>query len=217
MISFITLVITGFMLRYPDAFWVVPIRSISPAVFEIRSLLHRIAAVVMVLVSLYHIYYIIFVPRGKELIRDLMPKMQDLKDAIGVAKFNLGMSKVKPMLDRFSYIEKAEYWALIWGTIIMSVTGVILWFDNTFLGLFGKLWWDVSRSIHFYEAWLATLSIIVWHIYFVIFNPEVYPMNLAWIKGTITELEMLEEHPLELDRIKKQEEEKKKKEEEQKE
>ena len=211
--SFITLVLTGFMLRYPDAFWVVPIRSISPWVFEIRGVLHRTAAVIMVLVSLYHIYYILFVPRGKQLIRDLLPKIQDLYDAIGVAKFNLGISNVKPLLDRFSYIEKAEYWALIWGTIVMSVTGGILWFDNTFLGLIGKLWWDVSRTVHFYEAWLATLSIIIWHLYFVIFNPEVYPMNLAWLKGTITELEMLEEHPLELERLKLQEEmEKKKKE-----
>ncbi|MDP1678078.1 MAG: cytochrome b/b6 domain-containing protein [Bacteroidota bacterium] len=201
-LSFITLVLTGFMLRYPDAWWVIPIRSLSPTVFEIRGVLHRTAAVIMTLVSLYHIYYVLFVPRGKQLIRDLFPRMQDAYDAIGIAKFNLGISSEKPKLDRFSYIEKAEYWALIWGTVVMSVTGVILWFDNTFLGLFGKLWWDVARTVHFYEAWLAALSIIVWHFYFVIFNPDVYPMNLAWFKGTISEEEMADEHPLELERLK---------------
>jgi cytochrome b subunit of formate dehydrogenase len=202
MISFITLVITGFMLKFPDAWWVSPIRSASPAVFEIRNLLHRIAAVVMVSASLYHIYYVAFTARGRQLIKDLLFTLQDIKDAIGVAKYNLHLSNEKPLLDRFSYIEKSEYWALVWGTIVMGVTGVILWFDNIFLGIIGKLWWDVARTVHYYEAWLATLSIIVWHIYFVIFNPDVYPMNLAWFKGTISEEEMADEHPLELERIK---------------
>lgn len=213
-LSFITLVITGFMLRYPDAWWVVSIRTMVPEFFDIRSWVHRIAGVILLVVSAYHLYYIFFVPRGKQLIRDLLPKMSDLSDAINVAKYNLGLSNEKPLLDRFSYIEKAEYWALVWGTMVMGMTGFILWFDNTFLGLIGKQWWDVARVIHFYEAWLATLAILVWHFYFVIFNPDVYPMNLAWLTGTLSEEEMAEEHPLELRRIK--EEELRKTEEEQK-
>jgi cytochrome b subunit of formate dehydrogenase len=89
--------------------------------------------------------------------------------------------------------------------MVMAATGVILWFDNTFLGLFTKLWWDVARTIHYYEAWLATLAIIVWHFYFIIFNPDIYPLNLAFWKGTLTEEEMEEEHPLELEEIKRNE------------
>lgn len=205
MVSFIVLVVTGFMLRFPEAWWVEPIKNISPVIFEIRGLLHRIAAVVMIAASLYHLYYILFVPRGKQLIKDLLPVKKDIADAIGVLKYNLGISSVKPKFDRFSYIEKSEYWALIWGTAVMVITGFILWFDDTFMGLLTKLGWDISRTIHYYEAWLAALSILVWHIYFVIFNPDVYPMNLAWIKGTLTETEMEEEHPLELERIKREE------------
>jgi cytochrome b subunit of formate dehydrogenase len=136
---------------------------------------------------------------------DLIPKIQDVRDAVAVAKYNLGFSRVKPLFGRFSYIEKSEYWALIWGTIVMALTGFIMWFDNTFIGIFTKLGYDVARAIHYYEAWLATLSIIIWHIYFVIFNPDVYPMNLAWLKGTITEEEMMDEHPLELQEIKRKE------------
>ena len=52
---------------------------------------------------------------------------------------------------------------------------------------------------------LATLAIIVWHFYFVIFNPEVYPMNLSWLTGMMSEEEMEAEHPLELERLKKEE------------
>jgi cytochrome b subunit of formate dehydrogenase len=206
LISFLTLVTTGFALRFPDAWWVVPIRNLSPLMFDIRGIAHRIAAVVMVLTSLYHCYYIFAVPRGKQLLRDLLPAPRDLADAAGVMLYNLGFRKVKPKLDRFSYVEKAEYWALVWGTVVMAATGAILWFDNTFLGLLSKLWWDAARAVHYYEAWLATLAIVVWHIYFVIFNPDSYPINLAFWKGTVTEEEMIEEHPLELEKIKAREE-----------
>ncbi len=202
--SFILLVITGFMLQFPDAWWVVAIRDLSKDAFGLRGIIHRIAGSVLILVSLYHIYYISATKRGKQLIKDLLPIRKDLTDAIGVAKFNLGISKVKPKLDRFSYVEKAEYWALIWGTVIMSATGIIMWFNNTFMDIITLEGWQIARTVHYYEAWLATLAIIVWHIYFVIFNPDVYPMNLAWFKGTITEEEMADEHPAQLERIQSQ-------------
>ena len=38
----------------------------------------------------------------------------------------------------------------------------------------------------------------------MIFNPDVYPMNTSWINGKMTEEEMAEEHPKELERIKEQ-------------
>jgi cytochrome b subunit of formate dehydrogenase len=205
MISFITLVLSGFALKYPEVWWVQTIRNFIPFAFEIRSIAHRVAAVVMVLASVYHLYYIFFVPRGKQLIRDMFPRLQDGKELIAMLKYNLGLSSIKPKFGRFSYIEKSEYWALVWGTIVMAATGTILWFDNYFLGILSKLWWDVARAIHYYEAWLATLAIIVWHFYFVIFNPDVYPINLAWLKGTLTEEEMYHEHPLELEHMKREE------------
>ncbi len=204
MLSFFALVITGFMLRFPDTWWVRHLRDLSEYGFQIRGIIHRVAAVAMVAVSLYHIYYISFTKRGKQLIKDLLPKYSDIIDALGIAKYNLGISKTKPKLGRFSYVEKAEYWALIWGTIIMTITGIIMWFDNTFIGMLTKLGYDIANTIHYYEAWLAFLAIVVWHFYFVIFNPDVYPMSLAWIKGTITEEEMAEEHPAELEKIKKE-------------
>ena len=202
LISFFILVITGFMLRYPDAFWVVAIRNLNGGIFDLRGVLHRVAAVVLVTVSMYHLYYIFFTERGKQLFKDLLPHWNDMTDAVAVLKYNFGFSKTKPKFGRFSYIEKSEYWALVWGNVVMVVTGLILWFDNTFMGLLTKLGWDVSRTVHFYEAWLAFLAILVWHFYFVIFNPDIYPMNLAWLKGTITEAEMADEHPLELEALK---------------
>jgi cytochrome b subunit of formate dehydrogenase len=200
-ISFLLLVLTGFMLKYPEAWWVVMIRHLSDNVFMLRGWIHRISGIVMVVASLYHVGYLFLTVRGRQLIKDLLPRAQDMMDAIRTIEFNLGILKEKPKFARFGYVEKFEYWALVWGTILMAFTGTILWFENTSMGLFTKLGWDVSRTIHFYEAILATSAIVVWHFYFVIFNPDVYPMSLAWLTGKISQKEMAEEHPLELEQI----------------
>ena len=160
----------------------------------------------MVAASLFHVYYLGFTKRGREFFRDMLPRPSDLRDVIGALRYYAGLTRQRPKFGRFSYIEKSEYWALVWGTVVMAGTGVILWFQDPFIALLTKLGWDAARSIHFYEAILATLAILVWHIYFVIFNPDVYPMNLAWLKGTITEEEMEDEHPLELERIRRERE-----------
>ena len=90
---------------------------------------------------------------------------------------------------------------MMWGTFVMGLTGAVLWFENISLKLFTKVGYDVSRTVHLYEAVLATLAILAWHFYFVIFNPDVYPMSLSWLTGWMSEREMKEEHPLELERI----------------
>ena len=205
-LSFIVLVFTGFQLRFPDSWWVTALRVVGGSAVNYRSLVHRIAAVVMTLASVYHLYYVIFTTRGRQLVKDLWFRLKDARDLVDMLRYNLGLTPVKPKLDRFSYIEKAEYWALIWGTLVMAGTGAAMWLDNSFMNLFGKLGYDVARSIHYYEAILATLAIIVWHFYFVIFNPDSYPMNTAWFTGKLSHREMEEEHPLELERILEEEE-----------
>ena len=201
-LSFAALVVTGFMLRYPEAWWVVAIRNFWAGAFAWRSGIHRVAGVVMLVAGAWHVWYLAFTVRGRQLFLDLLPRWRDCIDPFRVLRYNLGLAPTKPAFGRFSYIEKAEYWAMMWGSLLMGVTGVILWFDNTSMGLFTKLGFDISRTVHFYEAVLATLAIIVWHFYFVIFNPDVYPMNLAWLTGRMSEREMFEEHPAELARLK---------------
>jgi formate dehydrogenase gamma subunit len=205
LVSFFTLVLTGFMLRFPDAWWVKTIREFSLIAYDTRGVVHRVAAVVMLSAGLFHLYYVAATQRGRALIRDLLFRLQDIRDMAAVVRYNFGFSKVKPKFGRFSYIEKSEYWALVWGTVVMAITGFIMWFDNSFIGLLGKLGYDLSRVVHYYEAWLATLAILVWHIYYVIFNPDAYPINIAFWNGHLSEHEMAEEHPLELEAIKKKE------------
>ncbi|MBS1516748.1 MAG: cytochrome b/b6 domain-containing protein [Bacteroidetes bacterium] len=206
LLSFIVLVITGFALKFPEALWVSGFRSLfGENAFEMRGDVHRVASVFLIGVSVYHLFYISFTKRGKEFIRDMWIRKSDytlLKDTINYYR---GKKEEKPKLGRFSYIEKLEYFAVYWGNFVMLITGVILWFENIFLPLISNVGMDIASAIHFYEAILASLSILFWHFYFVIYNPDVYPMNKAWITGYITRHQMETEHPLWLEEIEKDE------------
>jgi cytochrome b subunit of formate dehydrogenase len=137
----------------------------------------------------------------------MIPGLKDAIDFWETLKNNFFINRPAKTLKmpRFNFREKLEYLGLIWGTLVMTVTGSILWFEVEWLKYFPKWTFDVARTIHFYEAILATLTIIVWHFYSVIFNPDIYPMSWAWITGDLTEHEMEEEHGLELERIKAEE------------
>jgi hypothetical protein len=94
-----------------------------------------------------------------------------------------GLRRVLPPAGSFSYIEKMEYWAFVWGMLVMTVSGVLLWFSDAALRHLPKWLTDVATAVHFYEAILATLAILIWHLYWVIFDPEVYPMDWSWWSG----------------------------------
>ena len=97
--------------------------------------------------------------------------------------YNLGWRKTPAPARQWNYAEKAEYWALMWGSLVMIVTGLMLLFTETVLATLPKVWHDVAQVIHYYEAVLATLAILVWHSYWVIFDPKEIPMNPAWLIG----------------------------------
>ena len=118
--------------------------------------------------------------RGRIFLKDISPRWLDAKQAWGMIMYNLGRTDEHPQMRRFSFVEKAEYWALIWGTVVMVGTGWVMWFEK-FVSLMGKGVIEVLLVIHYYEAWLAFLAIVVWHMYGVVFNPHVYPMNPSWL------------------------------------
>ena len=190
--SFIILVITGFALRFPGS-WFAELLGMGET---LRSIVHRVAGVALIGAGIYHVFYLAVTREGRRLMRDLMPAPQDAFDAFGVMRYYLGLTARKPKLGRFTYGEKAEYWALVWGTALMGLTGIILWAKVWVGDLLARWWVDVATAVHFYEAILATLAIVVWHFYQVIFDPDVYPMNWAWWDGKMPVEQYRHEHEL---------------------
>jgi formate dehydrogenase gamma subunit len=193
MITFLTLVFSGFALRFSEAWWVKLIFGHEGG-FPIRGIVHRVAAVLFIITTIWHGAYLT-TRRGRQFLKDMLPGKHDFEQFKDMMLYNLGFSKNPPAFGRFSYVEKAEYWALVWGTVVMILTGFFLWFENFAVKWFPKGFLDVMLIVHYYEAWLAALAVLIWHMYSTIFSPTVYPMNPSWYTGKMPEEMYRHEHP----------------------
>lgn len=216
--SFVTLVVSGFALRFG---WTVP--GLPPTTGAmLRAWTHRTAALVMLAGGVYHVGYLALTARGRALVRALVPRVRRVRDALCLAgcclrlgppsvpdwqemlqaiRYNLGFTAVRPRFGRFSYAEKMEYFALVWGTVVMAVTGVVLWFEVPFLNRFPYWAFEVASVVHLFEAILASLAIVVWHFYFVMLRPDVFPLSKVMCTGRLSREQMEHEHPRELEEL----------------
>ena len=198
--SFIMLVLTGFALAYPDSVFAWLFGSSEAP----RRIIHRIAAVVMMALGVYHMGYMVFTAEGRKALKDIWFSFKDARDVVDVMKYYLGFSSKHPRMGRFTYGEKAEYWAVVWGTVVMGGTGLMIWYNVISTNWLPRWWIDIATTIHFYEAILATLAIVVWHFYSVIFDPDSYPINWAWYDGKMDEHQFEHEHGLEYEKMRKE-------------
>lgn len=196
LVSFFLLVSTGFALKYPES-WL----GMLFLGETLRGVLHRIAGVVLILVGIYHAWYVAATREGRKLAVDLLPEWKDVTDVKDALFYYLRLSPDKPQFKRFNYAEKMEYWALVWGTMVMAVTGVMIWAKVLFGNHLPRWVIDAATAVHFYEAILASLAILVWHFTMIIFDPEVYPMNWAWYDGRVSYDLYQAEHPLDVETL----------------
>jgi|Deesub1362B_J571_1020462.scaffolds.fasta_scaffold00001_96 formate dehydrogenase gamma subunit len=195
LLSFLVLVYTGFIHHFPEAAWGKWLAQLGGGV--VRSFIHRVAGVVMLVTFLIQVGAVALTNRGREQFKALLPRRQDLQDAFQLLLYNLGLKAERPLSGRFTFYEKVEYWALIWGSVIMGFTGLGLWFKTQTLNLVPRWFIDLFLVIHYYEAILASLAILIWHLYWVIFDPVVYPLNKSMFTGKLPKSIYEEEHPLE--------------------
>ncbi|MFH1811428.1 MAG: cytochrome b/b6 domain-containing protein [Pseudomonadota bacterium] len=186
--SFFLLVLTGFALSFSDAWmfrWL-----LSVGITEgVRGLLHRIGAVVNTgAMGVVLVWAFTRAGRQKWWVA-MFPRWRDVRDFIGTMKYYLTLQKEKPRFALFNYAEKAEYWALWWGSVVMLLTGCMMWFSKSLPESWPNWIIDAARTVHYYEAVLATLAIGVWHLFHVIFHPEEYPLSTILVTGNLTEHE----------------------------
>ncbi len=190
-IAFVTLALTGLPQKYPEA-------SVSLWIFkvlggiEVARIIHHTAAVVLILISLVHIgseAYDLFV-LGKR--PSILFSKQDVVNAWQTVLYNLGLRKERPLQGWFTFQEKVEYWALVWGMFVMIVTGFFLWNPILVSTVFPGDWIPAAKIAHGSEAVLAVLAILVWHTYHV----HLKHFNKSMFTGVLTREEMEEEHPL---------------------
>jgi cytochrome b subunit of formate dehydrogenase len=178
-VSFVVLGWTGFALKYGDAWWAQPLTLLP----SLRRNIHRGAAIVFLGVGIMHVVSLLANKKLRGHWKVFIPKWRDVGEAMRMTMFNIGLSERKPVISSHSYVEKAEYWAVLWGGIVMLLTGMLLWGNSWSLRFLPKVVLDVCTAVHWYEAILATLAILVWHIYSVMLDPDVYPLDTAFLTG----------------------------------
>lgn len=195
--SFTTLALTGLPQKFPlndISLWVV---RLFGGIENLRTV-HHVAAIVLILVSIYHVIMLGYDLYVKRVRMSMLPTLQDGKDALQAFLYNIGFAKTRPQMGRFGFEEKAEYWALVWGTVIMTITGFFMWNPIATTQLLPGQVIPAAKAAHGAEAVLAVLAILVWHFYGV----HLKFFNKAMWTGKLSEEEMLHEHPLELADIK---------------
>ena len=193
LVSFTVLAVTGLPQKFADH----PLSEWAIAAMggiELVRVIHRAAATVLMVATVYHLVtlgYKVYVQRVRP---TMLPELKDARDALQAFFFNLGLGKKWPQMGRYTFEEKAEYWAFVWGTLVMVATGFILWNPIATAQLFPGQIIPAAKAAHGGEALLAVLAIIIWHFYGV----HIRHFNRSMWTGKLTEAEMAHEHPLEL-------------------
>jgi cytochrome b subunit of formate dehydrogenase len=191
--SFSILGITGLVQKFIDS----PV-----SLFIIEALggidntrvIHHIAAFVLLWVSVYHVISVLYRIVVLRVSWSMLPVMDDFKHLFTDIAYYLGMRDTRAYYGRYNYAEKVEYLAVVWGTIIMAITGFMMWNPITTAKFLPGEIIPAAKAAHGAEAILAVLAILIWHVY----NVHIKHFNKSIFTGKISHEMMEEEHPAEL-------------------
>jgi cytochrome b subunit of formate dehydrogenase len=197
LLSFSILAITGLAQKYAKS-------PVSQAIIqalggiETTRVIHHTAAVVLMIVSIYHIIIVLYRLMVLRVPWTMAPVIEDFKHLYEDVMYYFGLRKHKAYYGRYNYAEKVEYLAVVWGTIIMAITGFMMWNPIATTKFLPGEFIPAAKAAHGGEAILAVSAIIIWHFY----NVHVRHFNKSMFNGKLSEEQMMHEHPAELAQIK---------------
>jgi cytochrome b subunit of formate dehydrogenase len=196
--SFLVLAVTGLPQKYIylNSRYLDDLIDLMGGIEGVR-IVHRWAATVLMLATVYHLLAVAHRVLVRRVSLSMLPRYQDVVDALQTVRYNLGLAGARPRTDRYTWEEKVEYWSLLWGTVVMIATGFMLWNPIATARFLPGESIPAAQVVHGGEALLAILAVLVWHFYSV----HLRHFNRAMFTGRMTEHEMEQEHPLELARI----------------
>ena len=201
MVSFTCLALTGLPQRYSDADWARGLICLMGGLDTVR-LVHHLAGIMLLFQGLYHIIESVWdflLARTRS--NAMLPRAQDVRDAFGQVAHLAGIRGEKPRFGRYDFRHKLEYWSVVWGTLVMGVTGLILLFPVFATSYLPGVIVTASKVAHSYEALLAVLAIVVWHFYHAHLAGESFPMDTSIFTGRISAEKMRDHHPLEYEHV----------------
>ena len=200
MVIFTLLCLTGLPQKFYQSNWAQGLVDLFGGISNAR-LIHRICGIGLALSTVVHFGNNIAGILSKKTTMSMVPVKKDFEDAILQLRYYLGMTQHHPHYDRYDYKQKFEYWGLIFGNIIMVVTGFILYFPVQAAQIIPGQFIPAAKVAHSNEGLMAFFVITIWHIFNAHLNPDVFPFDATIFTGKISRERMVHEHPLELARI----------------
>ena len=97
--SFTVLTLTGLPQKWPDSAWGSSMISIFGGI-ETTRIIHHAAAIILIVLTIFHFFsviYRIFVKRSR---LSMMPTLQDVKDGFHALGHNVGVAQNPPQMGR---------------------------------------------------------------------------------------------------------------------
>lgn len=169
--------------------------------FESRGNIHRLAAVGLVLISIYHILFILFTYSGRKEVKERAIVGRDLSTFKASLSYTLGNLDARPKIGKYGLGQKLHYWLAGIFTVSMICSGIILWNRTTGMAIFGPWVLPFIRIFHGQEGLLAFIIVVIWHLYEVHLSPRNFPMSMVWLTGKMPMKKAKEFHSLEYERL----------------
>jgi formate dehydrogenase gamma subunit len=195
LLSIFVLLLTGIPQKYNTAEWSQAVIS-TPARLNTIQQVHHIAALVLTALVLYHLIKAIVQIARRKLPGDILPTVQDIKDAWNMLLYLIFIKKQKPAFGKYNFEQKVTYWFLFASIAIMVVSGYIIWFPEVVTRLFPGGIIPAAIMAHSTEALVTLIFIVLWHFYHV----HLERLNLSIFSGWLNEEDMRTYHTLEYDR-----------------
>lgn len=193
-VTLIMLLVTGLSLAYYDS-WIGKLVIQLEGGLQSRGRLHNFFAFVLILLGVFHLFYIIFSDKGHAEISHIKIRKKDFRRFISSLKYNFNLSNEKPQYGRYNFAQKFQYWGVVFGCAVMIVTGIILLLKVWNIAMIVPKWmWDITNIVHSYEGILIFIVLFIWHIYDVHLTSRVFPMSKVWLTGKISKADLKSEH-----------------------
>ncbi len=195
--NFTLLAITGFLLHFSEfectRFVILLIGGAGAA-----GWLHRFCATLLYIGIVIHVFWLFYykiVLNQKLFGQDsIVPGKKDFKDLYQNLRY-VFKKGTPPLFDRFTYLQKLDYWAVMLGMQSMGITGLMLCFPEFFTGLFPGYYINIAGHFHFHEAVLAVMYIGIIHMSDTHLVPDIFPLEKTIFTGEISKIRFMEDHP----------------------
>jgi cytochrome b subunit of formate dehydrogenase len=205
MVTFLGLAATGLPLLFSEAAWAQLLAGVFGG-FHGAGLVHRVFGAVLLGAVVWHVTDVFWrsLVRGEKGLfwgpDSMVPQPRDVSDFYGMMKWFAGLGP-QPRFEHFTYWEKFDYWAVLWGTALMGAAGLILWFPVAASRVLPGWMFNIALFVHGAEASLAIGFIFVVHFFNGHLRPEKFPMDLVIFTGTVATDELRHERAAEYDRL----------------